>query len=86
MNFTTLNIYYLVIVIVDPLKVQYERGLDANGYVQNRESSKDGIFEHLHQHEGGPKRQISKECSHDDAAIEHGNSNVGACHIQIVDI
>ena len=46
MNFTTLNIY-LVIVIVDPLKVQYERGLDANGYVQNRESNKDGIFEHL---------------------------------------
>ena len=29
LNFTTLNIY-LVIVIVDPLKVQYERGLDAN--------------------------------------------------------
>ena len=45
MNFTNI---YLVIVIVDPLKVQYERGLDANGYVQNRESSKDGIFEHFH--------------------------------------
>ena len=60
--------------------------MDASGYVKDRECSKDGIFEHLHQHEGGPKRQISKECSHDDAAIEHGNSNVGACHIQIVDI
>ena len=46
MNFTTLNIY-LVIVIVDPLKVQYERGLDADGYVEDRESSKDGIFEHF---------------------------------------
>ena len=48
LELTNVIIYHLVIVIVDPLIVQYERGLDANGYVQNRESSKDGIFEHFH--------------------------------------